>query len=143
MMASAFAGCGGTYILGPDGLVILLPAFPNDCSALAQLKMDGVTNIPIGGTTAEDAVTFQASNPAESTVQLHVQVALAGDDNFRGTVHDAMTRRGPAGTVNVSIRLNPNPYHWRCRTIDRYGHVSQWVSFGANPESSADFSVVP
>jgi hypothetical protein len=84
-------------------------------------------------------------------------VGFLDDDQtlfFKATLSDP----NPLQTVNLEVEVQPvataftgNPtaggladgsYHWQARAVDSAGAASNWVSFGGNPETAADFSIL-
>lgn len=119
-------------------------SFLNLPTNLTQFKSDGVTGIPLGGTTDESTVVMQggASDPDGDMVQLEVEVRQVGI----GFLNEPNCVSGPAvasgGTAMATCQgLVDGPYHWQARTKDSTGAVSGWLSAGGNLESEADFVV--
>jgi hypothetical protein len=52
-----------------------------------------------------------------------------------------LVSNGTTATITAG-GLIPDTYHWRARTVDSSGAVSQWVSFGNNADSATDLQVV-
>jgi MYXO-CTERM domain-containing protein len=112
-------------------------------SNLGQWHTDGVTPIPLGGTTSEDKIllTGPASNPAGLPSALEVEVkAWAAAFDGTSTVTGAYASDGT--TLQVVISPGAGSFHWRARTTDSQAAVSVWVDFSTNA-TSADFILSP
>ena len=140
---SAVAGEMGTYTLS-----VVRERAPAAPQGLGQFRKDGVTAIPVGFTTPEDAVVFKGtiSDPnATDSVRLEIELEPLGSP-----FTDARTQQSPlvsaaAGSVVVSasaVGLNNTGYHWQARACDRTVRCSAWLSFGGNAETAADFTVL-
>lgn len=116
---------------------------PDDPTNLDQRQADGLTSIPLGGTTNENTVTFFATvtSPDSNQVQLQVEVKSIGVA-FDGLGVETSGLVSSGSTAQVTIAgLGKDTYHWRARTRDEFGVVSNWVNFGNNAESAVDFEV--
>jgi hypothetical protein len=112
--------------------------------ALQQLRTTGLVDIPVGGFTPETQVSCRGTVTASSGTQgLEVEVKPLGTAfTGTGTVSSATTfANGSVITLNIPGLTNQTSYHWRARAISGTLQPSPWVSFGANAESEADFSV--
>lgn len=88
-----------------------------------------------------DYVRSSSSTTARSNVKLQVEVkttATAFDGT--GLQESGFLASGSTAPVTVTNLANGN-YHWRARSVDQGGNTGPWVSFGSNPENSADFVV--
>ncbi|HSB72862.1 MAG TPA: hypothetical protein VLT62_26350 [Candidatus Methylomirabilis sp.] len=116
------------------------PAAP---TALGQFQSDGTTSIAVSG-SAWIPVVFKAtvSDPdAGQSVRLQVEVKAVGTA-FTGATscQSGLVGSGVLAECTVS-GLSPGiAYHWRARAVDSFGMAGNWVSFGGNSESTADFS---
>ncbi len=81
------------------------------------------------------------SDPEGEAVQLQVEVQPIGTGFTGAPTGSSGFQVGPwTAEISVPGLLNFTSYHWRARSVDVLGFASAWVSFGANPESAADFS---
>ena len=149
--ASAWVSFGGNAETAADFSVADAPPPPDTPdpphapASLAQLRSDGSTTIPVGGSTDETTVVLRAkvSDPdTANRLRLQVEVKPVGIA-FSGTVTAQSDERanGATASVTVSGLTRVVSYHWRARTIDGTGLTGPWVSFGGNGEAAADFSV--
>jgi hypothetical protein len=122
---------------------------PGAPQAIGQFRKDGVTGIGIGATTPEQDVVFKGTisdpNDADS-VRLEIEVEPLGSPFTNARTHQSAlvsVTNGSTATVSVAAGLvNNTSYHWQARTCDRTGRCSQWLTFGGNAETAADFTVV-
>ncbi len=139
--ASAWAPFGG----GGADFRVSVPQPPLAPANLAQLKSDGVTPIPVDGTTDQSAVLFQAlvADPdSGDVVRLEVEVKPVGTAFVdTATVASTAVPRGTVATATVTGLADGVGYHWQARAVDETGRASAWVPFGANAESVPDFRV--
>jgi Tol biopolymer transport system component len=118
---------------------------PDDAAGLGQFEANGSTPIPSGATTDGTTVVLKGtvSDPDGGQVRLQVEVEPIGtafDGN--GLVTGAPVPSGSVGSVSVGGLVRARGYHWRARTIDGSDATSaNWVSFGGNLETAADFLV--
>jgi Tol biopolymer transport system component len=111
--------------------------------ALGQFAGDGTTAIPVGGTTAGTEVRFAGTltSPTARDVRLEVEAKPVGAAfDGAGTASSALVSGGRTASVTISD-LGFQGYHWRARTVDEAGAVSDWATFGGNADSEADFQV--
>jgi len=127
--------------LGPLGY----PTIPED---MDQLDAEASVSIPVGGTTAVNAVLlkFLASDADNiDTLTPEVEVRLIGTDFTDEPTHtgDAVNYSGTPVDVEVDIEglVLGSAYHWQARVADGSGVYSSWVPFGGNTEIQADFTV--
>jgi probable HAF family extracellular repeat protein len=118
---------------------------PNDAAGLGQFEANGTTPIALGATTDGTTVVLKGtlSDPDGGQLSLQVEVKLVGTP-FDGTglITGAPVPSGSVASASVSGLIRAKGYHWRARALDGFGDVStNWVSFGANAESSPDFRV--
>jgi len=120
-----------------------LPFSPTN---LTQFKSDGQTTMEVGGTTNESTVVFKAnvSDPDEDGVKLQIELREVSGPNQE--FQNEFTQKsnfvisgGEASTA--AFGLVDADYHWQARTVDEKGSASQWVEFGGNNISEADFIV--
>ncbi|HEX6579750.1 MAG TPA: DPP IV N-terminal domain-containing protein [Actinomycetota bacterium] len=118
---------------------------PDDPSGLAQFEANGTTSIPVGATTDGTSVVLKAtvSDPDGGSVRLQVEVKPVGTAfDGSGLVTSTAVGSGSIGSATVTGLLRATGYHWRARTLDGSDQTSQdWVSFGADAETVADFLV--
>lgn len=130
----------------PD-FAISLPtpnAAPSAPALLGQFRSGGIFPIAVGATVSERTVAFKAvlSDPEGSLVRLEIEIQPVGTP-FTGSPTAAGPYVPSGSTATTPIAgLADGPYHWQARAIDSAGAASPWVSFGANPETDPDFSVV-
>ncbi|MGH7596997.1 MAG: PQQ-binding-like beta-propeller repeat protein [bacterium] len=107
------------------------PAAP---TTLKQLKADGVTAIPEGGTTGENKVIFKAmvADPDSQGVLLQIELRKTAE-TFSGSpsLQSVQVKSGALATITFESFSGPASYKWRCRTMDAKGLTSAWVEFGA------------
>lgn len=140
---TAAAGETGTYTL-----TVVREQAPASPQAIGQFRKDGVTGIGIGGTALEQDVVFKGTisdpNDADS-VRLEIEVEPLGSPFTNARTHQSalvsVTGNSTVVTVPASL-VNNTSYHWQARTCDRTGRCSQWITFGGNTETTADFTVV-
>ncbi len=114
------------------------PAAP---TTLQQLKTNGTTVIPEGGTTGENKVVFKGtvSDPDGEQVKLQIELrkiaeAFTGAPNLQSS----LVNSGTPVTIAVE-NLAATNYKWRCRAMDEKGFVSVWGEFGT--AGNTDFVV--
>ncbi len=93
----------------------------------------------------DSQVVFRATvGDANVTQMLRLQVEVrAIADAFTGipTAESLAVTSGARAEIVVN-GLPDGDYHWQARTVDSTGAASAFMSFGGNPEGSADFSVL-
>ena len=123
------------------------PPNPPEVDDLNQYDSAG-SPIDVGGTVYDGTVFFKCpvSDPDNDKVQLQVELRrldeLGGsfDENAGGLKESALVPSGSKASCDAQ-ELIPSDYHWRARTIDEHGEVSEWISFGNNPDPDFDFLV--
>lgn len=131
--------------------VLANPAAPNPPANLSQLTNDGRTVLAVGDTIVEHALQIKASltDPDRAdTVTMELEVRQLAEP-FTGTpTHVALgvpTVAGDPTSVQVAVTVpQDGGYHWRARTRDASGALSEWQSFpspSTNPDNQADFIV--
>jgi parallel beta-helix repeat protein len=119
---------------------------PNEPEGLAQF-VDG-TMLGIGASTSQRSVEFKArlSDPDGDRVKLQVELRNLHEygGQFNETAEEfkesILIENGEASAyANELIDEN---YHWRARTVDEHGLASNWMEFGNNGVSEADFIVL-
>jgi parallel beta-helix repeat protein len=125
---------GGTITITPTNLL--------------QLKSDGTTVIPVGGMTDERTVYFKGtvSDPDGDRVKLQVELRNLNEyggqfDETKGGLKDSDLVASGSEAVVLAIELIDEDYHWRARAVDEHGELGEWVEFGNNDISEADFTV--
>jgi hypothetical protein len=117
---------------------------PDDPTFLDQLKLDGVTSIPVAGTTSILGLILSAfqSDADGDTCRVEVEVREAGTA-FAGTptaVGD-LSPSGFGGQVGQTGFSDGQSFHWQIRVADSSGQPSAWVSFGGNADpADPDFT---
>ena len=119
---------------------------PNPPTGLIQLKSDGGSLIAVGSSTDEPTVVFKAMLSDSDGDKVKLQVELRKVDEYGGRFLGRCTQESPLGTDGVfavpAYGLVNAVYHWRARTVDEKGLASDWMSYGGNPDSDADLSVL-
>ncbi|MCK4347036.1 MAG: right-handed parallel beta-helix repeat-containing protein, partial [Thermoplasmatales archaeon] len=121
---------------------------PNPPTNLAQLKSDSATEIPVGETTDERKVYFKGtvSDPDGDKVKLQVELRRLDEyggqfDETKGGLKDSVLVESGSEAVAYADGLIDAEYHWRARAVDEHGELGEWVDFGGNDVSEADFVV--
>ena len=126
----------------PDFEIINSP--PNQPTSLTQYKSDGITGIPLGGTTVESVVVMKGgvSDLDGDNVQLEVEVRPVGTpfSNTPTCTSDAAVASGDTASATCTGLAN-GQYHWQARAKDSNDATGLWLSAGGNPETSPDFEV--
>jgi hypothetical protein len=116
---------------------------PPDVPANLRQLVFTETELPVGGTTREDIIVFQAQvlDTDGRQVKLEVELRPVGQGFRQRATHSSeFVPSGHKAEVDIA-RLPDGGYHWRARTVDAGGLASEWVCFGANNEGAADFTV--
>jgi Tol biopolymer transport system component len=133
---------GGAAYLFNSGVT---PNAPPDAGSLGQFEANGTTPIPVGATTDGTSVVLKAtvSDPDGGQVRLQVEVEPVGTSfDGNGLIVSAPAPSGSVASATVGGLTRARGFHWRARALDDADAPSQnWVSFGANGESAADFVV--
>jgi PKD repeat protein len=120
---------------------------PNPPTLLSQLDYVSGNNIPIpvGGISDKSSILLAGviSDPDGDSVKL--QVELRRLDEYGGMFNEAAggfkENESWIPWVFVFGLINGD-YHWRARAVDEHGLASEWVEFGNNDISEADFTIV-
>lgn len=96
----------------------------------------------VGYVDDDGAVTLHAlaSDPDGGTLRLDVEVRALGTA-FTNVATQTDTGVSSTAFYGIPAGLANGSYHWQARVVDSAGTASSWISFGANAESAADFSV--
>ncbi|MBM3703267.1 MAG: hypothetical protein FJW63_09865, partial [Actinobacteria bacterium] len=121
---------------------------PSKPTVLTQFKSDGKTTIGIGNETCEPTVVFKAKIEDPDNDKVKLQIELRRLDEYEGKFDEtkwglkesSFVNSGIGASVTVYGLINGS-YHWRARTIDNNGNISNWVDFGNNLLLDADFIV--
>jgi photosystem II stability/assembly factor-like uncharacterized protein len=138
---SAWASYATNAETAPDFVVNREPLPP---ATLEQRQADGVSLLPLGGTTTSSRVVFLGTvsdADAGQQVRLEVEAKLVAA-SFTGEVscRGALVPSGTATNCSMDLGLNGGRgFRWRARTVDSIGSASAWVGYGGNPESEPDF----
>lgn len=132
----------------------VLSTIPNDPTGLNQYQSDGVTPIAVGGWITSGDMIHEADLSATLSINMALQIESkpigtpfacgAGDcaDTEEGTVvgGGACTSCTSLNNAQLAHSHPDGAYHWQARvrntTTNEY---SNWVSFGGNAESEADY----
>jgi parallel beta-helix repeat protein len=147
-------GADGTLYAGGRKKLYAIKPFiaqnqpPNPPTNLAQLKSDSETIIPVGATTDERTVIFKGTGSDPDGDKVKLQVELRRLDEYGGQFNETaggfkesdFVESGNETTA-YAYGLIDADYHWRARTVDERGAVSEWMDFGNNDISDADFTV--
>ena len=113
---------------------------------LQQVRWSDNVEINLGD-SAESTVVFKGKVYDPSRGQVKLQIELRRLDEFGGsftgepTQESDWVRSGKEAIITV-YGLIPGQYHWRARVVDETDNRAPWVSFGNNPDSTADFQVL-
>ncbi len=117
----------------PDFTVVVNnpPAAP---AGLGQFRIDGVTAIAVGGTTAQGSVIMRGTitDPDGDQVRLQIEVRPAATP-FSNVATQTSGLVGSGSTVDVTFPIpGVGGYHWQARTVDASGAGSApWTLFNA------------
>jgi probable HAF family extracellular repeat protein len=118
---------------------------PDDPVILGQFEANGTSPIAVGATTDGTTVVMKATatDPDGDPVRLQVEVEPVGTPfDGAGFITGAPVPSGSTASASVGGLGRAKGYHWQARTLDALEEPSQdWVSFGTNAESAADFVV--
>ena len=128
---------------GAFTLAVSPPRTPAGPTSLTQLDADSVTAVPTGDTISQNALVFRGvvSDPDRpDSLRLEVEakptsVPFTGT----GTTVGAPAANGRTAYVQVTSLFDDSAYHWRARAVDQTGRPGNWVAYGGNAESAADF----
>ncbi len=154
LSAVVSGGIGGLQN-GQEGTLIGPTCYPNVPTALEQYAyrelIDGVyvTNkLNVGESTRSDDIQFRMNvSDVDGTDILYPQIEI---QEINTPFINAPTHTGAqiayAGVeVPITWLIENLPkskrYHWQVRVRDEAGAVSEWVSFGENVETDADFMI--
>ncbi|HXG61169.1 MAG TPA: hypothetical protein VNO22_07345, partial [Planctomycetota bacterium] len=119
-------------------------AAPSEPLAANQYLLNGITPIPVGGTTNQTGAVFAATleDLEGDALRLQIEIQPIGTP-FAGAPSATSDPVASAGRATVSLGGFPDlqGYHWQARTLDSSGRPSPWIPFGANPETEPDFRV--
>jgi len=123
---------------------------PNEPTLLFQLRSDWVTEIPVGGETAESTVVFKGTltDPESDRAKLQIELRRLDEyggqfDETKGGLKESEFVASGSEAVAIAEGLLEGEYHWRARTVDERGKASQWADFGGNDTPDMDFRVLP
>jgi hypothetical protein len=115
-------------------------------TGLGQFKADG-TAVPLGAWLNQTTVVLRFTmTDGNGSDQLTPEVEIkAVGTAFNGSGLRAgapvPSSGAPVQGIVTATGLANQKYHWRARVKDAGGHVSGWVSFGGNGETSGDFAI--
>jgi hypothetical protein len=114
-----------------------------DPGALQQALTAGGGSVPAGSVDPDGTLELSgtATDPDGVSYELQVEVQPVGQ-SFTGipTITGGFAPSGIPAQLLTGV-LAQGGYHWQARIVNNTGYISNWVSFGANPESSPDFVV--
>ncbi len=141
-------GRAGPWVLfgpGTADFSVSIPHPPDPPASLTQLKSDGVTVIPTGGTTDEATMLARGvvnDSDVGDVVRLEVEVRPLGTAfTNAATASSPSVARGTAATASVTGLQDAVAYHWQARAVDETGRASAWTPYGGNAETDADVRV--
>ncbi len=142
---SGWLAFGGNHPDSAD-FRVAVPQDPLAPASLAQRKSNGTTPIGIGATTDEQTVVFQATvsdpDPGDSVrLQVERQPSLTPFANTPTATAQSAAAIGGTSVVVIGLQGDNTASHWQARVIDQLGRTGPWVSFGGNPEDSADYRI--
>ncbi|MDD4652348.1 MAG: cell wall hydrolase [Methanothrix sp.] len=119
-----------------------------DFKNLNQLKEDG-EKIPLAGRIKDRTVLFKSKLSDRDDDGVKLEVELRRLDEYDGGFKDIKTdlkssdyaETDGAVLIHVDGLIN-GKYHWRARAIDEHEVTSDWIEFGNNKITDADFEVV-
>ena len=121
----------------------------NSPSNTKQFRSNGLNEISQGEAIADNTVIFKETVSNQDGYKVKLQVELRHLDEYGGNFDETQGGLKESNLVSdgneVSIIINDlidGNYHWRARTVDEHGMMSDWVEFGNNPTSDADFIVI-
>lgn len=132
---------------GSLGTVFIGQSSIPSASSLRQYRADCTTQINAGGTTTQSTVCLagtvnSANNPDNLTAQIEIQPLGTPFTNTPNFQSSPVPFTG--SPVNFYVGVNDlnigTSYHWQVRIFNELGVYSAWQSYGANSESSADFT---
>ena len=137
----AAAGQGQT---GAFTLSVTRPRPPAVPTALAQLRTDSITTVPLGGTTDQSGIVLRGTvtDPdAGDSLGLEVEAQPVGTP-FANVASGSSGRvaNGAIAFVALAGLANNTAYHWQARVVDQTGRASAWSAFGGNDETAVDFT---
>jgi parallel beta-helix repeat protein len=123
---------------------------PNPPDALFQLQSDWTTEIPVGGEISDTTIVFKgvADDPDGDQVKLQIELRQLDEyggqfDETQGGLKESEFVKSGSDTIAFAYELVESNYHWRARAVDQRGKVSEWIDFGNNDISEADFILLP
>jgi len=141
---------GNIYIGGGESLYVVRPSInnnpPDPPESINQFILDTNEIIPVGDTVEHSEIGTKATvtDPDGDDVKLEVELRRLNEHEShfleRFTQESELVADGNNATA-IAYGLVNGDYHWRARTKDEHGFVSEWVDFGNNAQTAADFSV--
>jgi hypothetical protein len=132
---------------GPLTISVVRERAPAAPQGLGQFRADGNSSIGVGTPTPEDQVVFKGTvnDPNQGDARLEVELEPLGGPFTGAATHVgdfvAVGGGGTQTSVRATSLTNNMGYRWQVRTCDRTGRCSEWLQFGSNAETDADFSV--
>jgi len=118
---------------------------PNDLTQHDDTLVDDILNPPQSAGYEDDdgELTFRSivtDIDNGDTVRLEIEVKPIGDAfDETNTLLSSFVSSG--SLAEITSTFEDDAYHWRARAEDQHGALSDWVSFGDNPDGETDFSV--
>jgi muramidase (phage lysozyme) len=115
--------------------------------SLSQLKRNGDL-IPLSETIDDTNAVFNAklSNPNGKKVRLQVELRRLDEyggqfDDTQGGLKESDLLDSSSDATAYAYGLIDGDYHWRARAVSEDGTAGEWVDYGNNDISEADFVV--
>jgi len=114
-----------------------------DPGFLQQALTPGGASAPAGSIDPDGVVELRATatDPEGVNYTLDVEVQPIGT-GFTGTPTGPGAFGSSGNQAVISFTASGSTaYHWQARITNSFGYLSNWVAFGANPETTPDFIV--
>lgn len=121
------------------------PSIPN---TLLQYQSDGLTELNTGSVSNDSSVILKFNGQdgdSSDSLRAEVEVREVGTEftDVPTVIGDIVPYSGTEVSLSATQAglSDAGYYHWQGRVCDDADRCSQWVSYGGNPESEADFTV--